>query len=148
MTHEDEGHYAGKHPKGTVPDPALAEAVSAVQKDGKISCPACEAIANDKKVSMGEVGKTADLLELRIGECQLGLYGHQHGTGPHGKTIEAAKSVSPQLEASIRAALEEGRLSCAAAWGVASGNNVEKVVVAEACEALGIKMKPCQLGAF
>jgi PIN domain nuclease of toxin-antitoxin system len=39
-------------------------------------------------------------------------------------------------------------LSCAAAWEIAKKINIPRMKVCAAAEALEIKIKPCQLGAF
>ena len=44
--------------------------------------------------------------------------------------------------------LAEKKLSCRAAWDIAHRFKVPKMAVSAACEALNIKIKPCQLGAF
>lgn len=148
MTHEDEGHYAGKHPPGTVPDPELAKEVGKAAKDGRLSCGAAERICAREGVEMTEVGKTADLMELRIVKCQMGLFGHDEGPGEHGKLVDAAAEIPDGMERQIRDALEGGRLPCAAAWKIARGAGCSKKQVARVCEKLKIKIKPCQLGAF
>jgi hypothetical protein len=44
--------------------------------------------------------------------------------------------------------LVDGRLPCAEAWRIADERNLKKMDVSSAVEALEIKIKPCQLGAF
>jgi len=44
--------------------------------------------------------------------------------------------------------MNDEKLSCAAAWEIAGSLNISRTKVASACEAMGIKIKPCQLGAF
>ncbi len=56
--------------------------------------------------------------------------------------------VDSALEGAIRAALQEGRLPCRSAWEIAERLRVPKMDVSSACEALGLKVRPCQLGAF
>jgi len=45
-------------------------------------------------------------------------------------------------------AMVDERLPCAAAWDIAAQAGISKMALSAACEALGIKIKPCQLGAF
>jgi PIN domain nuclease of toxin-antitoxin system len=52
------------------------------------------------------------------------------------------------LKESITSALKDGNLSCVAAWEIAKKLNIPKMKVCAAAEALEIKVKPCQLGAF
>jgi hypothetical protein len=85
-----------------------------------------------------------DLMEIRLTKCQLGLFGYT----PEKKIVTPAESVAPDLEAAIKAAVENGRLSCERAWQMADGRGIKRLAFSSACEALGIKVKPCQLGAF
>jgi len=55
---------------------------------------------------------------------------------------------SEDLKDAISDALIQGRLSCKNAWDIASRFKVHKMKVSGACEAMGIKIKHCQLGAF
>jgi len=148
MAHEDEGHYAAKHPDGTAADARVAGALRGAAEGDEISCAACERLSGELAVGMGELGRTADLLELRICECQLGLFGHRGASGAHGKKIAPAKSVDPTLAKEIDDGLVGGRLPCAAVWRIAAGRGVARTEVSAACDAAGVKIKPCQLGAF
>jgi hypothetical protein len=56
--------------------------------------------------------------------------------------------VSAEVEAAIKNALVDDRLTCAAAWKIAEENGIAKLDVANACETLGVKIASCQLGAF
>lgn len=144
MTHEDEGHYAAKHPPGSTYDPALAGALRDAAQDGRVTCTAAHEIARRFKVPPSEVGKTADLLEYRIVRCQLGLYGYS----PEKRLVTPAASVSQDLRARLDRMAEDGRISCASCWMIAEELGLEKLAVSSACELLGIKVKRCQLGAF
>jgi hypothetical protein len=144
MTHADKGRYAAKHGTGKGPDEKIAAAVRLKAGKGTLACADAERIAADLGAAMAEVGRTLDLLEIRIGSCQLGLFGHS----PEGKSVRPADQVAPELEAAIRSTLVGGRLPCAAAWGIAGQRKIPRMAVSAACEALKIKVKPCQLGAF
>jgi len=147
VTHEDRGHYAGKHPEGTPINPEIKKEMEVIVTDEKIACRDSQAIAEKLGVSMAEVGKTADLLEIRLAECQLGLYGYPEG-GKRGKIVEKAESVSKEMEDALRGAMVEERLACKSCWDIAAQFGVKKIEVAAACETLDIKIKPCQLGGF
>jgi PIN domain nuclease of toxin-antitoxin system len=62
--------------------------------------------------------------------------------------VQPAKEIAPELKDSITAAVENEKLSCLAAWEIAKKLNIPRMKVCAACEALNIKIKPCQLGAF
>ena len=64
------------------------------------------------------------------------------------KLVKEARSILPALRDAIDGALKDDFLSCAAAWEIADRQGIPRIAVANACEMLGIKIKPCQLGAF
>jgi hypothetical protein len=90
------------------------------------------------------VGKSADLLNLRLNKCQLGLFGYQ----PNKKIVNPREEADRELKDAISGSLTEGKLTCKAAWDIASRLGVPKMTVSSACEAAGIKIAACQLGAF
>jgi hypothetical protein len=143
MTHSDTGRYAAKHAKGGSPDERIVRAVREEATEGELACAGAEGIAAALNVSLAEIGRTMDLLELRINRCQLGLFGY-----PEGKAIRPAVAVAPDFDAAIRGRLADGRLPCKAAWEIAAERKVARMEVSSACEALKIRIKPCQLGAF
>jgi hypothetical protein len=144
MTHEDAGHYAAKHPKGAEADPKVAEQIKQNLSNNHISCAAAHEIAATLSVLPAQVGMTIDLLEARITKCQLGLFGYS----PHKNIVKPAESVSPDLKNALETGLVDGHISCERCWEIASQQGLKKIEVASACETLGLKIKPCQLGAF
>lgn len=143
MTHEHEGHYSSKHPADAAFDPALAAAIREKQEAGCVACASAFTVAREHEISPAEVGKTIDLLDLRLVKCQLGLFGY-----PDNKAVTPADTIPSPLQAAIQSRSDEGRLSCRACWEIAEAQHLPKMTVSAACEALGIKIKPCQLGAF
>lgn len=144
MAHENAGQYAAKHPEGTTLNEKIAEKVNTLVVEGEISCGEAHAVAHELGVSPKEVGVTIDLMELRINQCLLGLFGYS----PEGKVVTPAESVSPQLRAALEAEKAKGGVSCEAAWGLAERFNLRRLEVSSACEALGMKIVSCQLGTF
>ena len=144
MTHEDAGHYAAKHPKGVEADPKVVEQIKQKLSNNHITCAAAHEIAAGLSVSPAQVGMTIDLLEARITKCQMGLFGYS----PQKNIVKPADSVSPDLKNAIETGLIDGRISCERCWEIASQQGLKKIEVASACETLGVKIKPCQLGAF
>jgi len=146
MAHQDKGHYSAKH-KNTTRDERIATAIQSRADAGQLPCHVAEKLAAELGVLMAEIGRNADLLEIRIGGCQLGLFGYTLVE----KRVKPAKEVSPELESAIRSRMTgnpEGPMPCAAVWDVALSREMPRVEVSAACEKLGIKIKPCQLGAF
>ena len=144
MAHQDKGKYFKKHPEGTTVSDKLKEAVQKSAKGNNVSCKAAEKVAQAAGFSINEVGVAIDILNINIAQCQLGLF----GLDGKQKKVLPAPSVAPDLEAAIRKALVNGRLSCAAAWEIAARLGIKRMEVCAACENLKIKVKPCQLGAF
>ena len=103
MTHEDAGKFAAKHPPDTAPNEQIAKAVREKSSGGALSCAMAEKMSKELKVHMAEVGRTADLLEIKIKECQLGLFGWGDKPG-HGKDIQATDSVPVEIKSAIEKA--------------------------------------------
>ena len=144
MTSQDKGHYSRKHSDERVIEPLIADAVKEKATDGKITCAAAFKVAETFGTKAGEIGATADMLEISIIRCQMGIFGYL----PEKKVVKPMENVPDDLESAIRGKLADGRLTCAAAWEIAKALGIPKMNVSSACETLGIKIKPCQLGAF
>jgi actin-like ATPase involved in cell morphogenesis len=143
MTREDQSRFSDKHPNKEVDEELKKEILEQV-RNNSIACRKAEEIAAEMGFSMEETGRTIDILNVKISKCQLGLFGY----GETKKIVQPAKEISPELKEAIAAALQDEKLPCAAAWDIARKLNISRTKVASACEALGIKVKPCQLGAF
>lgn len=125
-------------------DSRIAEALAGRARNGQLSCPDAFQAAADLGVTPAEVGAAMDSLKLEIGECQLGLFGY----GEKKKIVRPAGHVPAETEKLIRESLSDGRITCAGAWAVARRTGRSRFDIACACEAMGIKVKQCQLGAF
>lgn len=138
-----------KLPADFVIDPALAAAVEARVKEGKLACAQAFAIAESAQVAPLAVGQTVDALGVNLHHCQLGLYGYPGHTKGWAVSNIADHPVPEGLEVAIRVALDdEGRLSCARAWQVAAEFAVPKMLVGYVTTQLGVRIVHCQLGAF
>ncbi len=144
MTHSNAGRYADKHAPGRGPDEKIAAAIRSKATEGELACADAEKIGAEQGAALAEVGRTLDLLEIRINRCQLGLFGY----AAEGKTVQPEKTVIPELEKDIRNRLSDGKLPCVAAWEIAAERKIPRMKVSSSCETLKIKIKPCQLGAF
>lgn len=144
MADKQAGHYAGKHGASAVIDPLVREAVLKRASKGELPCAAAFEVAKEVKVLPDAVGEAADLLELRLVKCQLGLFGYR----PQKSIVKPAISVPQDLKEAILGGLVNDRLPCKTAWNIAEKLRIRKMRISGACDALGIKIKPCQLGAF
>jgi hypothetical protein len=144
MTREQGPKFSEKHEAGAQIDPAMKKNIKDKAKNNEISCAVAFQLSEELATTPADVGKGIDLLDTRLIKCQLGLFGY----GPGKKAVKPKLPQSRELEDAICKALVEKRLSCHAAWQIAQRFNIPKMTVSAACEALGIKIKPCQLGAF
>jgi len=144
MTHDDAGHYAAKHPNGAKVSEALLEAVQKAAYQGKISCAQAFKVVRTHGVEPLEVGMAVDMLEIKIERCQLGLFGY----GSRKRIVEPATQIDDTIKEAVEKVCVDGRVSCAACWDIAARFSCPKMDVAALCEALSIKISPCQLGSF
>jgi len=147
MTHKDAGKYSTKHRSGITFNEQVARMVREKSPGGELACVTGEKISKELEVEISEVGITADLLEIKIKKCQLGLFGY--GKKPnHGKDIQAADSVSDEMKRAIEEAAENGEITCAALWTIADRLGTKRKEVSATCETLKLKIRDCQLGTF
>lgn len=144
MADDSIAKYGAKHPPGTKPDPAIAAALEEVVEEQQVSCAVAHDLAEGLSVPPAKIGMALDLLEYRIVKCQMGIFGY----GPAKKILKPAPSVPDELHDRLLKAAPKGHASCASCWRIADITGLQKIQVAAACEALGLKIKPCQLGAF
>jgi hypothetical protein len=144
MTLEKGQKYSDKHGPDAQADPLIKKEINKNTRQGELACAVAFKIAEALEVSPAEIGKTVDLMDLRLNKCQLGLFGYK----PDKKKVKARAPENRQMAEAIRNALVDGKLACREAWDIADRYNVTKMAVSSACDSLGIKIKPCQLGAF
>ena len=144
MTRQKGQKFSDKHAPNTQLDEQIRDHINRHAKNNEIPCALAFKIADELNVSPAEVGKTADLLEMMLAKCQLGLFGYS----PSKKVVKPKAPENQDLERAIRDALVDGDLSCEKAWEIAHSFDVPKMRVSAVCEQLKIKVKPCQLGAF
>ena len=144
MTSDTQGSFADKHSTGEQPDITIKNEIQKRVKADELPCAVAFKIASDLGASPAAVGKTADLMKFRLVKCQMGLFGYT----PEKKIVTPKPPAHPEMESAAREALVNGRLPCRAAWDIADRFGMSKMSVSAACDHLGIKIKPCQLGAF
>ncbi len=145
MTHESEGRYREKHSSNIQPDSALAKLVRKKAENGRLACASAFTITKETGTPAAEIGRTADLLEIKINKCQLGLFGY---TGKKRNIVKPAEEVSAELEQAIRDGVINGKLPCKNGWEIAERFGLSKMEITSACEMLNIRLSTCQLGTF
>ena len=144
MSAKQKTPYSQKHAPDFRPDPAIETEMRHCTANQEISCAAAFEIATRLHVGPEEVGRTADVMDIAIVKCQLGLFGYK----PEKKIITAEETPHRALNDAIAESSANHRLSCAQAWQIASQYQVSKLTVSNTCQAKGIKIKNCRLGAF
>jgi len=144
MTRQKGQKFADKHGSDTQLNERIKDQIDRRTKNNALPCALAFKIADELNVSAAEVGKTADLLEMMLVKCQLGLFGYT----PEKKIVKPEAAENPDLASAIQDARVDGNLSCENAWEIARRFDVSKMKVSSVCEQLKIKVKPCQLGAF
>ena len=126
----------------------LEQAIQNVLKDGQLSCAAAFRISRARRCSPGEVGDMANHLDIRISHCQLGLFGYgPKAQGLH-KVVQAAETVSAELEGALKSRAHDGKISCADLWAIAKRLSIPKMEACAAAEALELHVTQCQLHCF
>ncbi len=127
----------------------LKDRVQAAARDGQLPCAVAHRLAGEWGVTPEELGAAADAAGVRITRCQMGFFGYAPRKGlPGYSVVRPAEHVPDELAAEVRAALVNGRLPCRTAWALARRHGLNYRQMGDAVEALGIKVKPCQLGCF
>ncbi len=127
----------------------ILDAAMSKATDGELGCADAHALAAELGVSPLEFGRVINKAKnLRFDRCQLGLFGY--GSKPAGehKIVLKAARVPPEIGAALEERALDGRLSCAAIWEVADLYRYPRLGMANIVEAMGFKVKPCQLGCF
>lgn len=143
MGHQDKGHFAAKHKERQLIE-EIAEKIKSHSHNGAITCSAAHQVCKALILPPSEIGIQIDLLELRITECQLGLFGYSNGE----KRINPEIDISPDLENRLEKESIDGRISCLSCWNIAGSLKTKRLDIGSACEKKNIRIKPCQLGSF
>ncbi len=136
--------FVEKHGPDAKPNSLIKNEILKRTHNNEVPCAVAFEIAKELQESADAVGMTVDLINYRLVKCQLGLFGYQ----PKKKIVTPQPTVTEDLKDAISEALVQGRLSCKSAWDIATRFEVHKMKVSGACEAMGVKIKHCQLGAF
>ena len=122
----------------------LKAALAPFTAEKQISCRKAHDIALTTGSTPETTGSHLDELKIRINTCQLGLFGY----GTQKKNLNPDIEVPDSLSRALQKRVNEGVISCLACWECAESENISRIDIGSACDQLGIKIKPCQLGAF
>jgi hypothetical protein len=126
----------------------IKEMLSVYPGRGTLPCAVAHFIAAQLKADPLDVGKAATEAGVKLDQCQLGLFGYGR------KGLSAYKIVGRKVEVgqdvldSIKSGAQGGKIPCLRLWEIAHASGVMRAEAGNAADALGIKVSPCQLGAF
>jgi hypothetical protein len=126
----------------------IVSRIQAYPQKKELPCAVAHYIAAELGVVPLKVGQTADEIGVRGTMCQLGLFGYAEKGKPNYRILRPMEHVPEELADAIRSAVVDGRVPCAALWKLADEYSISRPEAGNAVEALGIKVKPCQLGFF
>ncbi len=144
MSEKKRKPYSQKHDPTMRPDPSIAKEMKKRDADKQIPCAMAFEIARGLGVDPQQVGRTADVLDIPLVQCQLGLFGYK----PENKIIRAEETSNQELKTAVIDSARNHRLSCEMAWQIADRFSISKLTVGNLCQANKIKIKGCRLGAF
>ena len=122
MSSDKKKHYTGDEAKI---DDRIKTLVLEHSENKKLKCATANKIAKDFNISAGDIGRHADLLDIRLTKCQMGLFGYPQGS----KIVKESESVNPDLEKAIKTKIVSGKISCREAWNIASEMEMSKIEV-------------------
>lgn len=125
-------------------DPQVRHRMQSAAGETGLACAVAMVLAQELSISPETLGRYADALGIRLTKCQLGLFGYS----PKKKIVTPELPDNRALQTALSSSCADNRLPCRTAWDVAAQFELPRLAVSGACEAMGIKISPCQLGAF
>ncbi|MBN1935343.1 MAG: hypothetical protein JW934_11795 [Anaerolineae bacterium] len=117
-------------------------------QENQLPCAVAHYIAAEVEVSPKAVGDAANELEVRITQCQLGLFGYAQKGQPAYRILRPMEPLPEALAQAMGEAAVDGRVACAKLWQVAEQFGLSRHEIGNAADTLELKVKPCQLGCF
>jgi len=126
----------------------IAELIDMYPEKGNLPCPVAHFIAAYLNISPLEVGDAATKLNARLYQCQLGLFGYGRKGQTSYKIVGREVEVPDEVMERIKTTASDGKISCLDLWKIADESGIMRPEVGNAADSLGLKISPCQLGAF
>ncbi len=122
----------------------LEQAVRSNLIDGYVACRSGWKIANDLDVTRIDVGSMIDKLGIRVTDCQLGCF--KVSKMPYLDGV--AEQLNDEAVSRIRELKEAGGLTCKSVHDLAHDLKAKPISIANMANAMGCKIRECQLGCF
>ena len=126
----------------------IKEMIAVYPLKGRLPCAVAHYIAAYLRVDPIDVGRAATEVGVKLDQCQLGLFGYGRKGHTAYKILGRKVEVGRDMLELIRSAAKDGRISCARLWEIADSSGITRAEAGNAADSLGIKISPCQLGAF
>ena len=126
----------------------IKEKIKSSLVNGQLPCTVAHVIAYELDVKPLQVGQTANEMEVAISLCQLGCFGYGPKAEGKSKILRPTAKEDEKLMERLRSTVVEGSIPCLKLWQIAAEFGLERLAVSNAAEALGLKIRPCQLGCF
>ncbi len=127
--------------------PDIARAVrERAGENRRLTCREAFHLATDLGEEPRFVREAADRCDVRISECQLGLFGRRKA--PNQESELPAPESHPEPLMLAMASLTTDRMTCAEAWNLAAHSGSDRLTTGGALERAGIHIADCQLGCF
>ncbi|NLV74805.1 MAG: hypothetical protein GXY52_09020 [Chloroflexi bacterium] len=128
---------------------SLEQTLALWAKNGLVACVEAHSQAQRLGISPEALGQAINAHGgIRVNRCQLGFFGYgEKSLGKH-RIVLAAQDILPEIEEALLSNARDGVVSCQHVWAVAKAFEYPYLGIANIAEAMGIKVKPCQLGCF
>jgi hypothetical protein len=126
----------------------IEEMIRIYPEKDKLPCPVAHFIAASLKVSPEEVGDVATVMKVKLYQCQLGLFGYGRKGMSTYKILGRPVEIAQEIVDRIRNTARDGVISCQELWDIADESGILRPEAGNAADSLGLKIIPCQLGAF
>ena len=114
--------------------------------EDRLTCVHAHRLAERLGVAPREIGEEASRLGVRISRCQLGLFGYQDFGDK--RLISVIGELPASLKERFDVRVDGDRLSCQAAWEIASELGLPRSLIGTAADRAGVRIRDCQLGCF
>ena len=122
----------------------IEEMIRTYPEKDRLPCAVAHYIAASLHVSPEEVGDVATAMKVKLCLCQLGLFGYgRKGMSSYkilGRPVEIAQEIVDRAR--------DGVIPCKELWRIADETGIFRPEAGNAADSLGLKIIPCQLGAF
>ena len=126
----------------------IEEMIRTYPEKDKLPCPVAHFIAASLNVTPEAVGDVATAIKVKLYQCQLGLFGYVRKGVSEYKIVGRPVEIPGEVLDRIKSASKGGRIPCRELWDIADSAGILRSEVGNAADSLGIRVTPCQLGAF